>query len=140
MPGIEIMRGSSGPESAQMKFALPCLARKGQCPTALLLTLLFVSLGQVEPGIAASPGSGSGSADFPKPLAEYHDKQITNIPEKLVHRVLAEPFNLVGTLIFLAAVMHTFLASRFMQVSHHLQDKFQALEEQEKNATADKQV
>ena len=123
-----------------MKFALPCLARKGQCPTALLLTLLFVSLGQVEPGIAASPGSGSGSADFPKPLAEYHDKQITNIPEKLVHRVLAEPFNLVGTLIFLAAVMHTFLASRFMQVSHHLQDKFQALEEQEKNATADKQV
>ena len=66
-----------------MKFALPCLARKVQCRTAVLLTLLFVSLVQVEPAMAESPGPGSGSADFPKPLAEYHDRQISNIPEKL---------------------------------------------------------
>ena len=48
--------------------------------------------------------------------------------------IKADPFNPVGTLIFLAAIVHTFLTSRFMQISHRYQQEFAALENQEKES------
>jgi len=101
---------------------------------------LLLWFAPIESGLAAPPGPGSTGAAFPKPVEEYHDQAITSIPKKLAHRALAEPFNLVGTLIFLAAIIHTFLASKFMQVAHRLEHEFEALGEQEKNATAEKQI
>jgi hypothetical protein len=76
-----------------------------------LLILLLVSIGQIEL-VEAAPASPNGAvAQFPKPVVEYHDEQTPGITAKLLHRLQAEPFNLVGTLIFLAAIIHTFLAS-----------------------------
>jgi hypothetical protein len=118
---------------------IPGLGSSSLALPRFVVVLVFLTLSQIESGLASSPGA-STSADFPKPLEEYRDEQITGVSQKLAHRALAEPFNLVGTLIFLAAIIHTFLASKFMQVAHRLQGEFQALEEQEKNATADKQV
>ena len=66
-----------------------------------LLILLLLSVGQIE-SVQAAPASPSGAEPpFPKPMEEYHDEQIPGITAKLVQRIQAEPFNLVGTLIFL---------------------------------------
>ena len=72
--------------------------------------------------------------NFPKPLEEYHDKEISGLWQKLIGRIKADPFNPVGTLIFLASIVHTFLTSRFMQISHRYQQEFAALENQEKES------
>jgi hypothetical protein len=138
--GFRLRRGQS-PDFAKAasRQALSLLAsHRSRLASALLLA--FLSVGQIESGLAAPPGASGAKPDFPKPLEEYHDEQITGVPAKLSHRIRAEPFNLVETLIFLAAIIHTFLASRFMRVAHRLEREFHALEKQEKGATVDKQV
>jgi hypothetical protein len=98
-----------------------------------LLMVLLLSVGQIE-SVQAAPALPSGTEPrFPKPVEEYHDEQIHGITAKLLKRIQAEPFNLVGTLIFLGAIIHTFLASKFMLVAHRLEHQFHALEEQEKD-------
>ena len=80
-----------------------------------LATLLIVgALGT--PAVAGVPGEAP--AAFPRPLDTYGDAQLTAIAEILAARVSAEPFNLLATLIFLYAITHTFMASRFMAISH----------------------
>jgi len=105
-----------------------------------LLIVLLLSLGQIG-SVQAAPAAPSGAEPrFPKPVEEYHDRQIPGITAKLVQRIQAEPFNLVGTLIFLGAIIHTFLASKFMLIAHRLEHQFHALEEREKDAPDDKEL
>jgi hypothetical protein len=104
------------------------------------LILLLVSIGQIELTEAAPASPNGAEAYFPKPVVEYHDEQTPGITAKLLHRIQAEPFNLVGTLIFLAAIIHTFLASRFMLIAHRLDHQYHALEEQEKDTSDDKEL
>ncbi len=70
--------------------------------------------------------------EFPLPLADYHDREVPGLFNKLVHRVSVEPFNLISTLIFFSAIVHTFLASFFTRISHRYEHEFNALEAQEK--------
>jgi hypothetical protein len=105
-----------------------------------LVIVLLLSVGQIE-SVKAAPTSQSGAESrFPKPVEEYHDEQIPGITAKLVQRIQAEPFNLVGTLIFLGAIIHTFLASKFMLIAHRLEHEFHALEEQEKDTPNNKEL
>src|SRR5689334_6567121 len=96
-------------------------------PSAWLL-LFLLWFGFVRSGTAAPAAAESGEPAFPKPLEEYHDEQISGVFNKLAYRMRADPFNPVGTLIFFAAIIHTFLAPRFMQVAHRLEHKLHALE------------
>ena len=92
-----------------------------------LLIILLLSVGQIE-SVQAAPVSPSGAKpSFPKPVEEYHDEQIPGITAKLIQRIQAEPFNLVGTLIFLGAIIHTFLASKFMLIAHRLEHELHSL-------------
>jgi hypothetical protein len=75
----------------------------------VLLTLGNPSLA-AEPAVTASP--------FPRSLDSYNEAHLQGILEIITHRVQAEPFNLVATLIFFAAILHTFMASKFMVLSH----------------------
>jgi hypothetical protein len=100
-----------------------------------LLILLLLSVGQIQSAQAAPPSPSGAEPRFPKPVEEYHDEQIPGITAKLVQRIQAEPFNLVGTLIFLGAIIHTFLASKFMLIAHRLEHQYHALEEQEKDTS-----
>jgi hypothetical protein len=104
----------------------------------ICLIVAFLFLGPVQSGLSA-PASGA-KLNFPKPLEEYHDEQIPGIFSKLAHRVQSDPFNLFGTLIFVAAIAHTFLASKLMQISHRLQHQFHALEDAEQSSPTDEQV
>jgi hypothetical protein len=88
----------------------------------ITLILLFVCVAAACCHAAddTSPTGGSALA-FPRPLDSYDDAAIANIGAKLLHRAKAEPFNVLATLIFLGAIVHTFLASRIMARSHRYQ-------------------
>ena len=69
----------------------------------------------------AAWGAGAPPDDlqeFPPSLESYNDSDLTSIPNILLHRVKQEPFNLIATLIFLCAIIHTFMASKFTAISH----------------------
>ena len=64
--------------------------------------------------------------DFPPRLEQYHDGNLSGILPILRHRVAREPFNLVASLIFLFAIIHTFLTSKFTAIAnrwHHEHDQ-----------------
>ena len=60
-------------------------------------------------------------AVFPRQLESYADAQVSGVGAKLLGRIQADPFNLVATLIFFAAILHTFLAAKFRAVSHRFE-------------------
>ncbi len=92
----------------------------GQASKLLLIIgmLLLFTIGlwiAVETGLAASPEGKSG---FPRSLESYGDQDMTSIIEILWNRAQEEPFNLAAVLIFFCAIVHTFLSSKFMILSH----------------------
>jgi hypothetical protein len=79
----------------------------------LMATVFFTAA----PVLAAGPSAGE-TIDFPRDLQSYGDSQKRDIGSILKHRIQAEPFNLAATLIFLGAILHTFLAGYFMAIAH----------------------
>jgi hypothetical protein len=99
----------------------------------LFLMVLCLWGGQLSSACAAgTPDPNHPPNNFPKPLEEYHDDDTPNLAQKLIGRVRLDPFNLVGTLIFVCAILHTFLTAKFMHLSHGYKLQFEALEDQEK--------
>lgn len=89
---------------------------------SILCALLSCAL--ATPGLLAA-GSGASPA-FPRPLAEYADGDRMSISEILGHRVAADPFNLVATILFLLAIAHTFLAAKFIRLAHRWREEHAA--------------
>ncbi len=56
--------------------------------------------------------------EFPISLSSYNDSHLESIPQILLHRIQQDPFNLVAVIIFLLAIIHTFLASKLTEMSH----------------------
>ena len=83
---------------------------------------------------AAAPVS-SEAADFPRTLESYNDADAGSIWLILKNRVKAEPFNLVATLIFFLAIVHTFMTGRFMAIAHKWEHEHQ---EKIKSGAADR--
>ncbi|MDJ0991836.1 MAG: putative Na+/H+ antiporter [Desulfobacterales bacterium] len=78
------------------------------------------------PTSAGGPSASSGTIVFPKPLDSYGDIPGDGLGAIIVSRIRQEPFNLVATVIFLAAILHTFLTSRFMAIAHRWTREHQA--------------
>jgi hypothetical protein len=101
----------------------------------LFLLLLCFAIGWATAVCAAAPvNSGQGDLLFPKPLDQYHDDDVPNLFQKLNARIKADPVNLLGTIIFICAIVHTFLTSRFMHIAHGYQKELKELEDQEKKS------
>ena len=83
----------------------------------ILLFFVLISTTLVHAGGEESGGHGP-SANFPPSFASYHDADIKGVGAILKHRIGHTPFNLVATLIFLAAIVHTFLSSKFLFYAH----------------------
>jgi hypothetical protein len=90
----------------------------GRPPVIRYLTLAVLLVGAAT-AVASEPGHGA-ALDFPPDLATYNDAG-QPVLERLGGRIEVNPFNLVGTLIFLLAVTHTFLCSRFTAIAHRLE-------------------
>jgi hypothetical protein len=70
----------------------------------------------------------AAAAPFPLPLDSYGDEQSVDVFTVLANRALHEPFNLVATIIFLLAIIHTFLAPKILAWSHRVADAHEAAE------------
>jgi hypothetical protein len=57
---------------------------------------------------------------FPPSLESYADAQLTGLWNVLRHRVEQQPLNLWVTLLFLGAILHTFVAQKFLHWAHQL--------------------
>ena len=94
-------------------------------------TLRFLGLGlslcltTVSTTAAGLPRS---AVDFPLPVDSYHDQQVPSLFGKLTGRIQREPLNLVATIIFLGAIVHTFLVNRFRKIAHNYQQSYEAIE------------
>ena len=83
----------------------------------LLLVACF--LGVVLAGGVFAAGEPSKDAQtFPPSLESYNDADVDSILTILKNRVHQVPFNLIATLIFLCAIIHTFLTSKFLAIGH----------------------
>jgi hypothetical protein len=71
---------------------------------------------------AADP---STSAPLARPIDSYSDAG-KPLLDQLANRIRQEPFNLVATLIFLLAIIHTFLAAKIMHRAHESRRKHKA--------------
>ncbi|PTY07238.1 hypothetical protein DB347_07985 [Opitutaceae bacterium EW11] len=85
--------------------------------TGWLLTGLCLAFAASFAGAAEAP-----AAAFPKPLDEYPASQAASLLQALIGRVRAEPFNLVATVVFLLAIIHTFLTPRFRHWAHEVEE------------------
>ncbi|MDR0445316.1 MAG: hypothetical protein LBG98_03490, partial [Puniceicoccales bacterium] len=72
-------------------------------------------------GIGMSPAMAE-TMPFPIPLEHYaaQESVTENLGSILGHRIRCSPFNLVATLLFLAAILHTLCASRLTQLAKRM--------------------
>ncbi|MEP6956685.1 MAG: putative Na+/H+ antiporter, partial [Chthoniobacterales bacterium] len=84
------------------------------CGAALLLLVALALPSALADATATLPTG----PPFPRPLTEYNDAGFTSVFQILRHRAAEEPFNLIATAIFFLAIVHTFLAKRFMHIAH----------------------
>jgi hypothetical protein len=91
----------------------------------LILIMLLTLLGFF-PALAHAAEPLTNAAPFPRPLDSYHDDGSVDAGTVLISRAFAEPFNVVATIIFLLAIIHTFLASKIAGLSHRLQHDYEA--------------
>ena len=99
----------------------------------IFVWLLAIGLLSGVGAIAAEKSSGDAPA-FPRSLDSYKDSDIS-IAAILKNRVQQEPFNLIATLIFFCAIVHTFLTSKFTAISHRWEHEH---EQQKKKGLADR--
>jgi hypothetical protein len=111
--------------SSRMRFAFKLFV------FCLVMTMLVGS------AFAAATDS-SVVAAFPIPVAQYNDASTTGLAAKLLGRIKADPFNAIATGIFLAAIVHTFLAAKFRTISHRCEHEHEVLVRKlEKSSHAD---
>ena len=53
-------------------------------------------------------------------IENYRDPEGAGIGGTLSHRISANPFNLIGSLIFLFAILHTFMANKLTAMAHEV--------------------
>ncbi len=98
------------------------------------LAILLCAFGIGVPA-AVDAGGAAGGGNFPPSLESYGDGHLENLGDVLSHRAAAEPFNVVATFIFICAIIHTFLSSKFTEVAHRLEHRH---EEKKRGGQADK--
>jgi hypothetical protein len=98
-----------------------------RCTIVILITLLFPlsCYFAIETASAADHGA-TAAIEFPPDLQSYGDAGHP-ILERLGSRLVTDPFNLVGTLIFLLAVSHTFLCNKFTETAHRLKNEHEEM-------------
>lgn len=88
---------------------------------------LFVLVTAGALGIPVALAATPARADFPTPVKNYADGGETDLLAKLSGRVRKDPFNAVATILFLGAIAHTFLASKFRGISHRFEHEHEEI-------------
>ncbi|MBT5900497.1 MAG: hypothetical protein HOH58_00120 [Opitutaceae bacterium] len=92
-------------------------------PILLRSIFLMLSLGVLPlVGLGAGGGGHGPEIEFPQALESYSDTSESTLIDTLKGRIAAEPFNLVATVIFLLAIIHTFLTARIRHMAHEVEE------------------
>ncbi|WP_033397515.1 putative Na+/H+ antiporter [Desulfobacter curvatus] len=83
-----------------------------------IIFLFFVFLSTAFAYAAGGSDAPNSPVNFPPSFGSYQDADINGVAAILKHRISHTPFNLVASLIFLAAILHTFLSSKFLYYAH----------------------
>jgi Na+/H+ antiporter NhaD/arsenite permease-like protein len=105
--------------------------------TAIHYLLIALGLFATNHVFASGGGGGSQGGDhiFPIPEAAYSEMEAHHVEElghelglieQLKIRAAADPFNVVATIIFFLAVVHTFLATTFNKMAHKFEVEHRA--------------
>lgn len=84
----------------------------------LILFLLLMT-----PFALYASGAVSGEPIFPPALSSYDNPNLSGLGEILAYRISVEPLNLIVSLIFLTAILHTFMAGKFISIAHHWEEE-----------------
>jgi hypothetical protein len=98
------------------------MGRKWKTGVVLLLCCLSVTALGVFFAHASSPEAAE-TINFPRSLESYKDSDAGGIGAILANRIDQEPFNLIATLIFVLAIVHTFMANRFLATAHRWEEE-----------------
>lgn len=71
----------------------------------------------------ALPALSSAAAEFPRALSSYAAEDGAGLGEVLRARAAAEPFNTAALVIFVAAIVHTFLTAKFRHWAHVVDER-----------------
>ncbi len=93
--------------------------------TAKIFIILLVVLGSVSTILASNEHDSSHSETslLPRDLSSYHDQEMDSLLAILKNRISQEPFNLIASLIFLFAIIHTFISNKFTAIAHNLEHR-----------------
>jgi len=83
------------------------------------VALIFLFLG----AWSARADSPPPLSDFPKPLESYQTPAGSSVVQTILSRAQEEPVNVIATIFFFCAIIHTFLAPAFMRLSHRWRDE-----------------
>lgn len=88
----------------------------------LTKNLLGLALATLLAGGLQAAGAPTVGAVLPVPLDAYADPVGGGVLDILRARMTAEPFNVAATVIFLLAVIHTFLTAKFRHWAHEVEE------------------
>ncbi len=104
-----------------------CMLKEGFFKRRSWVILSFILLLIATFAYAGGGGTGGeGGTEFPPGFASYNDGDLKSVGAILYNRIQQNPFNLVASLIFLAAIIHTFLSSKFLYFAHKWKAEHQA--------------
>jgi len=84
-----------------------------------MVAIVFSVLSLIAVGsVVATDKAPADAKPFPRSLDSYGDESQAGIMAVILNRIQQEPFNFVATIIFLCAIIHTFLTSKFMAFAH----------------------
>lgn len=85
-----------------------------------IIPIFFLGICFAGWAFASAPETGPAElTEFPPSLESYNDDDLQSIGAILKNRIRREPFNLVASLIFLCAIIHTFLTNKFLAIAHN---------------------
>ena len=82
---------------------------------------LALALGMVASAAELAPATSTSI--FPLPLESYPDEHLGGVGAILRQRIAVEPMNLWASLLFGAAILHTFLAQRIRHLAHVMDER-----------------
>ena len=88
--------------------------------------VLLLFLGVLCASGAFASESPAGTV-FPPPLDSYATPEGATVAGILKDRIRVEPFNLVASILFLLAIIHTFLAPKFLHLAHQVDHRLKML-------------
>lgn len=100
--------------------------------------LILILFGLWAPLLLVASGDAHHSSNivFPHPTEAYNDSHLESVKDILIHRIKYDPMNLIVTLCFFAAIVHTFCVGFFRRIAEKWEEQFAAYQKKLRESDA----